>query len=133
MSEFRCGNLFRFIFSVFISQPDHLVQEFTYLLAIYFRVYYSRNFIFRFPINYNWNRGWLCSLGEKIRHGGFKCEHMENWMNRAHISRLKEVDSNYFYFFSILILFSIYFSIFLFLELRIRVSHIAQKKKIEGS
>jgi len=43
MSEFRCGDLFGFVSSVFISQLDHLVQEFACLSVINFRVYYLRN------------------------------------------------------------------------------------------
>ena len=53
ISEFRYENPFRFVFSVFIPQPDHLVQEFTYPSVIDFKVHYLRNFIFRFSINYN--------------------------------------------------------------------------------
>ena len=82
--EFGCRDPFRFISSVFIPQPDHLIQEFTCPLAIDFRVHYLRNFIFRFPINYDWSRGWLYSFGESVECGGFKYGHMEDWMNRAH-------------------------------------------------
>ena len=53
MSEFRCGDPFRFVSSVFILEPDYLIQEFACPFAINFRVYYLRNFIFRFPINYD--------------------------------------------------------------------------------
>ena len=53
MSEFGCGDPLKFIFSVFILWPDHLVQEFTYLSAINFRVHYLENFIFGFSVNYN--------------------------------------------------------------------------------
>ena len=53
ISEFGCRNLLKFIFSVFILQPDYLVQEFVCLLAIDFGVHYPRNFIFGFPVNYN--------------------------------------------------------------------------------
>ena len=59
------------------------VQEFACLLVINFRVYYPRNFIFGFPVNYNWSRGWLCPLGESIKHSRFEHGHMENWMNNS--------------------------------------------------
>jgi len=84
MSEFRCKDLLRFVFSFLITQPDHLVQEFACPSAINFRIHYLRNFIFRFPINYDWSRGWLYSLGESVGCGRFEHGYMENWMNRAH-------------------------------------------------
>ena len=84
IDEFRYGNLLRFVSSVLITQPDHLVQEFACLLAIDFRVYYPRNFIFGFPINYNWSRGQLCSLREGIGCGRFEHGYIKNWMNRVH-------------------------------------------------
>jgi len=84
MSEFGYRDLFRFVSSVFIPYPDHLVQEFTCLLVIDFRVHYPRNFIFWFPVNYDWSGGQLYSLGESIGHGGFEYGHMENWVNRVH-------------------------------------------------
>jgi len=84
MSELRYGDLFGFISSVFIPYPDHLVQKFACLLAINFRIHYPRNFIFGFPINYDWSRGQLYSLGESVGHGGFKHGHMENWINRVY-------------------------------------------------
>jgi len=54
------------------------------LLAINFGVYYPRNFIFRFPIDYNWSRGQLCSLKKRVGCSGFEHGHMENWMDRMH-------------------------------------------------
>ena len=84
MSEFEYENPFRFIFSVFISQSDHLVQKFACLSVIDFRVYYPRNFIFGFSINYNWSRNWLFSLRKRVGHGKFKYRHMEDWMNKTH-------------------------------------------------
>jgi len=84
MREFGCRDPFRFISSVFIPQPDHLVQEFACPLAIDFRIYYPRNFIFRFPINYDWSGSRLYSLGENVGYGGFEHGHMEDWVNRAH-------------------------------------------------
>jgi len=44
------------------------------------------------------------------------------------MSELKVMDFNYFHFY-----FLIYFPIFLFLELRVRVSHVVQRKKVEES
>ena len=35
-------------------------------MVIDFRIYYPRNFIFRFPINYDWSGGQLYSLGEGV-------------------------------------------------------------------
>jgi len=84
MSEFEYSDLFGFISSIFILEPDYLVQEFTCLSAINFRVYYLRNSIFRFSINYDWSRGQLYSLRESVGHGGFKHGHIEYWMNRVH-------------------------------------------------
>jgi len=84
MREFRYGDPFRFISSIFISYPDHLIQEFACPLAIYFRIHYLRNFIFGFSINYDWSRGWLYSLRESVGHGRFKHGHMEDWMDRVH-------------------------------------------------
>ena len=84
MSEFRYGDLFGIVSSIFISQPDHLVQEFTYPLAINFRIHYLRNFIFWFPINYDQSGGQLYSFGESVGCSRFKHGHMENWMNRAY-------------------------------------------------
>jgi len=52
--------------------------------VIHFGIHYPRNFIFRFPVNYDWSRGWLYSLGEGVGCGRFKHGHMEDWMNRAH-------------------------------------------------
>ena len=52
--------------------------------AINFRVHYLRNFIFGFPVNYDWSGGQLYSLGESVGHGRFKHGHMEYGMNRAH-------------------------------------------------
>ena len=75
---------FRFISSVFIPQPDHLVQKFACPSAIDFRVYYLRNFIFRFPINYDWSGGQLYSLRENVGYGRFKHRHIEDWMDRVH-------------------------------------------------
>ena len=46
--------------------------------------HYPRNFIFGFPVNYDWSRSRLYSLRESVGCGGFKHEHMEGWMNRAH-------------------------------------------------
>ena len=51
IDELRYGDLFRFIFSVFILQLDHLVQKLAYLLKINFGVYYLRNPILRFSID----------------------------------------------------------------------------------
>jgi len=49
-----------------------------------FRIYYPRNFIFRFPINYNWSGGWLYSLRESVGHSGFEHGYMEDWVNRVY-------------------------------------------------
>ena len=49
-----------------------------------FRIHYPGNFIFGFPVNYDWSRGWLYSLGESVGCSGFKHGHMEDWMNRVH-------------------------------------------------
>ena len=51
---------------------------------INFRIHYLRNFIFGFPINYNWSGSQLYSLGESVEHGRFEHGHMENWVNRVH-------------------------------------------------
>ena len=77
MNEFRCGDPFGFVSSVFILEPDYLIQEFACPLAINFRVHYLRNFIFRFSINYDWSRDWLYSLRESVRCGRFKHGHIE--------------------------------------------------------
>jgi len=61
------------------------------LVVINFRIYYLRNFIFGFPVNYDWSRDRLYSLGESVGHGGFKHRHMEDWVNRAH--RLWKMES----------------------------------------
>ena len=53
MNEFRYRDSLRFIFSIFIFYINHLMQEFACPSAIDFRVYYLRNFVFRFPIDYN--------------------------------------------------------------------------------
>jgi len=84
MSEFRYGDPFRFISSIFIPYPNHLVQKFTCPLAIDFGIHYLRNFISRFPVNYDWSGGWLYSLRESVGCGGFEHGHMKDWMNRAH-------------------------------------------------
>ena len=52
--------------------------------AIDFRIHYLRNFIFGFPVNYDWNRGQLYSLRESVGYSGFKHGHMEDWMDRAY-------------------------------------------------
>jgi len=68
-----------------VSKAFHnIVQEFVCLSAINFRIHYLRNFIFRFPVNYNWSRSWLYFLRKSVRHGGFEHRHMENWVNRIH-------------------------------------------------
>jgi len=54
IDELRCGDPLRFIFNVFILKLDHLVQKLLYLSAINFGVYYLRNFVLRFLVNYNW-------------------------------------------------------------------------------
>ena len=84
MSEFRYRDPFGFVSSIFILSPDHLVQEFACLSVINFRIYYPRNFIFRFPINYDWSGGQLYSPEESIGCGEFKHGYMEDWMDRAH-------------------------------------------------
>jgi len=53
MSEFRYRDPLRFVSSVFIPQPDYLIQKFACLLAIDFEVHYLRNFVFGLSINYN--------------------------------------------------------------------------------
>ena len=53
-------------------------------MTINFRVYYPKNSIFRFLVNYNWSESLLYSLRESIGYSGFKHEHMEDWVNRAH-------------------------------------------------
>ena len=78
ISEFRHRNPFRFVSSVFISQPDYLIQEFACPLAINFRIHYLRNFIFRFPINYNWSRGQLYSLRESVEYSRFEHRYIED-------------------------------------------------------
>ena len=60
------------------------MQEFAYLLVINFRIYYLRNFIFGFPVNYDWSGSWLYSLGESVGCGGFEHGHIEDWMNRVY-------------------------------------------------
>ena len=52
--------------------------------VINFKIHYLRNFIFGFPINYNWSRGWLYSLRKSVRCSGFEHGHMEDWINRAY-------------------------------------------------
>ena len=84
MKEFECGDPFGFVSSIFISQPDHLIQEFACLLAINFRIHYLRNFIFGFSVNYDQSGGQLYSLGESIGCNRFKHGHMEDWINRAY-------------------------------------------------
>ena len=91
MSKFGCENLLGSIFSVFIPQPDHLIQELVCLSVINFGVYYLRNFIFRFSINYYWSRSQLYSFRERVGHNRFKHKHMENWMDRAY--RLWETEN----------------------------------------
>jgi len=51
-------------------------------LKIDFGVHYLRNFVFEFPVNYNWSGGQLYSLGERVEYNRY--EHMENWMDRVH-------------------------------------------------
>ena len=53
-------------------------------MAVDFEVYYLRNFIFEFSINYNWSRSQLYFLKKKVGHGRFEHRYMENWMDRAH-------------------------------------------------
>ena len=53
-------------------------------MVIDFGVHYSRNFIFGFPINYDWSGGQLYSLRESVGCGRFEHGHMENWIDRAH-------------------------------------------------
>jgi len=60
-------------------------------LAIDFRIHYPRNFIFGFPINYDWSRDQLYSLRESVGHGRFEHGHMEDWVNRVH--RLWKMES----------------------------------------
>jgi len=45
------------------------------------------------------------------------------------LSRMKSVDLVFSHFLSYFILFSIYFHIFLFIELRVRVSHVTQEER----
>jgi len=52
--------------------------------VIDFRIHYLRNFIFGFPINYDWSGDWLYSLGESVGCGRFEHGYIENWMNRVH-------------------------------------------------
>jgi len=59
-------------------------KEFVCLLAINFRIQYLRNFIFGFPINYDWSRSQLYSLGESVGCGRFEYGHIEDWMDRVH-------------------------------------------------
>ena len=49
-----------------------------------FRVYCPRNFIFWFPVNYDWSRGQLYSLRESVGCGKSEHGHMKYWMNRVH-------------------------------------------------
>ena len=84
MSKFKYRDSLRFIFGIFISQLDYLVQEFTYLLVIDFGVYYLRNLILGFSISYNWYRSQLYFLWKRVRHGRFEHGHMENQVNRVH-------------------------------------------------
>jgi len=53
-------------------------------MPIDFRVHYLKNFILRFPVNYNWYGGQLYSLRERVGHGRFEHGHIENWMDRMH-------------------------------------------------
>ena len=69
---------------VYNTQLDHLVQKFVCLLAINFRIHYLRNFIFEFPVNYDWNRGQLYSLRESVEHSGFEHEHIKDQVNRVY-------------------------------------------------
>ena len=66
MSKFRCRNSLRFVFSVFIPYPDHLVQELVCPSAIDFRVHYPRNFILRFLVNNNWYKASCVLLGKEL-------------------------------------------------------------------
>ena len=66
------------------------ISELVYPSVIDFGVYYLRNFIFRFPINYNWYRSQLYFLRKRVEHSRFKYEHMENWIDRAY--RLWEME-----------------------------------------
>ena len=84
MSELRYRDLLRFIFDVFILQLDYLVQELACLLAINFGVYYLRDLILEFTVNYNWCRVQLSSLEEKIGCSKFQYRYMENWIDRVH-------------------------------------------------
>jgi len=78
IKEFGCRNSFRFISSIFIPQPDYLVQEFACPSAIDFRVHYLRNFIFRFSVNYNWSGNWLYSFGENVGCSRFEHGHIKD-------------------------------------------------------
>ena len=149
MSKFRYRNPFRFVSSIFISQLDHLVQEFACLLAIDFRVHYPRNLIFRFLVNYDWSRDQLYSLREKVGCSGFKHRHMEGWMNRVHglqkikseqwctrLVKIKEGGLDLFYFsFYFYFLFDLFlFSIFRKTRVRVdqschHISHLMAKSQ----
>ena len=72
------------------SYPNQITLYFTCLLVIDFRIYYPRNFIFGFSVNYDWSRGQLYSLGESVGSGRFQHEHMEDWVDRAHGLRKTE-------------------------------------------
>ena len=74
----------RFIFSIFILQPDYLIQELACLLAINFEVHYLKYFILEFPIKYNQYKDQLYSLKKNIRCSRFKYKHMKNWINKAY-------------------------------------------------
>jgi len=52
--------------------------------VIDFRIYYLRNFIFGFSVNYDWSRGQLYSLGESVGYNRFEHRYMEDWMDRAY-------------------------------------------------
>jgi len=78
ISELRYSDPLRFIFGVFIPQPDYLIQELACPSAINFGVHYPRDFILRFPINYNQYRSWLCFFRKNIECGEFEHRHMEN-------------------------------------------------------
>ena len=84
MREFGCGDLTGV--QIHLQYLHTLARSscFTCLSAINFKIYYLRNFIFRFPINYDWSGGWLYSLRESVGCGRFKYGHMEDCMNRVH-------------------------------------------------
>ena len=59
-------------------------------MAINFRIYYPRNFIFRFFVNYDWSGGQLYSLRESVGYDRFEHGHIEDWIDRAHGLRKTE-------------------------------------------